>query len=394
MLKTEVSIEQYNYTLPENRIAKYPLQNREESKLLVYKKGEINDKKFFEIASELKPDTQLIFNNTRVIQARLLFTKPGGSVLIEIFCLEPLNADVQQAMATKNKIGYYCLVGKAKKWKEGALEMKLQNHTLKAEKLERNGQGFNISLSWTGDLTFAEILEEAGHTPLPPYLKRTDEAEDKTRYQTVYAKYNGSVAAPTAGLHFTPKIIEEIKAKGHNIVYTTLHVGAGTFIPVSTQNISEHKMHSEEIHASPEFIENLKNHRGSRTAVGTTSVRTLESLYWMGVKILSGFTENNLELKQWEAYELPQNVEVEKALKALLNFMAGRPFFTRTQLMIRPGYSFKMVNSIITNFHQPKSTLLLLVAAATKGQWQNIYTHALQNNYRFLSYGDSSIIHI
>jgi len=295
-------------------------------------------------------------------------------------------------MAKKNEIEYYCLVGRAKKWKSGVLEMPLQNHTLKAEKLERNGQGFNIKLSWTGDLTFAEILEEAGHTPLPPYLKRKDETEDKNRYQTVYAKNNGSVAAPTAGLHFTPAIIDELKKKGHKITYTTLHVGAGTFVPVSTQNVSDHKMHFEEIHVSPEFIKTLINHEGSRTAVGTTSVRTLESLYWLGVKITSGLTKNNLELKQWEAYKLPQDIEVNEALNALLRFIEGKPFFTRTQLMIRPGYTFKMVDTIVTNFHQPKSTLLL--AAATKGNWKNIYKHALQNNYRFLSYGDSSIIHI
>ncbi|MCT4622631.1 MAG: S-adenosylmethionine:tRNA ribosyltransferase-isomerase [Schleiferiaceae bacterium] len=390
----DININDFNYPLAEDRIAKFPLKNRKDSKLLVYKNGDVTDRKFIDITQEISPKSQIIFNNTRVVQARLLFFRPNAVQPIEIFCLEPLSSDVQIAMATKREIEFYCLVGRAKKWKEGPLSIMLKDHQLQAEKGERRGQGCVIKFSWDGDITFAEILEEAGHTPLPPYLKRADEESDKDRYQTVYAEINGSVAAPTAGLHFTPTIIEELKSLGHSIGYTTLHVGAGTFKPVSTEKVADHEMHFEEIHVSSAFIQSLINHRGSRTAVGTTSVRTLESLYWLGVKLLQDPNTNNIELNQWDAYQLPKNVEVDQALTMLLHHMNDKDLFSRTQLMIGPGYTFRMVNSIVTNFHQPKSTLLLLVAAATQGDWKTIYDYALANNYRFLSYGDSSIIHI
>ena len=391
---SDLQIDDFNYPLADEQIAKYPLANRDQSKLLNYENGEIALHSFRDITKLLKPKTQIVMNNTKVVQARLLFYKSEGTAPIEIFCLEPVGLEVQQAMAVKNEIIFYCLVGRAKKWKSGALEIALKTHQLKAEKLEKRGQGFEIKFNWTGDLTFAEILEEAGHTPLPPYLNRKDEDSDKERYQTVYAKNNGSVAAPTAGLHFTDEILKQLKNNHHDILNATLHVGAGTFKPVSSEVVSDHEMHFEEIHVSPEFISKLLAHKGSRTAVGTTSVRTLESLYWLGVKLLSQPEIDVLELNQWDAYKLPQDISVEVALSQLLEFLNGKDFFTRTQLMIGPGYSFRMVDTIVTNFHQPKSTLLLLVAAATQGKWKDLYDFALANNFRFLSYGDSSIIHL
>lgn len=391
---SDLQIEDFNYPLPEERIAKYPLENRDESKLLQYKEGVVSEHTFKDILELLKPGSQLVMNNTKVVQARLLFYKNEGTAPIEIFCLEPVNMDVQQAMAVKDSILFYCLVGRAKKWKSGELSLQLNPHQLKAEKLERRGQGFEIKFSWTGGLTFAEILEEVGRTPLPPYLNRKDEDSDKERYQTVYAKNDGSVAAPTAGLHFTDAIIQGLKANHHEILYATLHVGAGTFKPVSSEVVSEHEMHFEEIHVTAAFVSSLLKHKGSRTAVGTTSVRTLESLYWLGVKLKSSPNKDHVELTQWDAYELPQDISVNKALSELLEYMNGKDLFTRTQLMIGPGYQFKMLDTIITNFHQPKSTLLLLVAAATKGKWKPIYNYALAHNFRFLSYGDSSILHL
>jgi S-adenosylmethionine:tRNA ribosyltransferase-isomerase len=391
---SDLQINDFDYPLPNERIAKFPLENREESKLLSYRNGEIQEHHFLDIENQLKPGSQIIMNNTKVVQARLLFYKSEGTAPIEIFCLEPVGLDVQQAMAIKNEIVFYCLVGRAKKWKSGVLEIALNTNQLKAEKLEKRGQGFEIKFSWTGDLTFAEILEEAGHTPLPPYLNRKDEESDKERYQTVYAKNNGSVAAPTAGLHFTDEILDRLIKNKHEILNATLHVGAGTFKPISSEVVSDHEMHFEEIHVSPEFISSLIEHKGSRTAIGTTSVRTLESLYWLGVKLKSNPKSNNIELGQWDAYDLPQDISVEASLTHLLAYLKGKDLFTRTQLMIGPGYQFRMIDTIVTNFHQPKSTLLLLVAAATKGKWRQLYDFALANNFRFLSYGDSSIIHI
>lgn len=391
---SDLKIDDFNYPLPNQRIAKYPLANRDQSKLLSYQNGEISQHSFKAIVDLLKPNSQIVMNNTKVVQARLLFYKSEGTAPIEIFCLEPVDMEVQQAMSVKREIVFYCLVGRAKKWKSGSLEIVLNTHQLKAEKLAKHGQGFEIKFSWTGDLTFAEILEEAGHTPLPPYLNRKDEESDKERYQTVYAKNNGSVAAPTAGLHFTDEILNALKDKEHDILNATLHVGAGTFKPVSSEVVSNHEMHFEEIHVSPDFIAKLIAHKGSRTAIGTTSVRTLESLYWLGVKLMSNSKIENLELGQWEAYDLPQDISVVEALNHLHDYTKGKDLFTRTQLMIGPGYTFRMIDTIVTNFHQPKSTLLLLVAAATKGKWQDLYDFALANDFRFLSYGDSSIIHI
>jgi S-adenosylmethionine:tRNA ribosyltransferase-isomerase len=391
---SDLKIDDFDYVLPDERIAKYPLASRDQSKLLNYNNGEIAQYTFDKITDLLKPETQIVMNNTKVVQARLLFYKSEGTTPIEIFCLEPVGLEVQQAMAIKNEIVFYCLVGRAKKWKSGFLEIALNTHQLKAERLERRGQGYEIKFSWTGDLTFAEILEEAGHTPLPPYLNRKDEESDKVRYQTVYAKNNGSVAAPTAGLHFTDEILDQLIKNNHEILNATLHVGAGTFKPVSSEIVSDHEMHFEEIHISSDFISRLLAHKGSRTAVGTTSVRTLESLYWLGVKLINNSGDINLELGQWDAYDLPQDISAEESLTRLLNHMEGKDLFTKTQLMIGPGYSFRMIDTIVTNFHQPKSTLLLLVAAATKGKWNQLYDYALANNFRFLSYGDSSIIHI
>ena len=329
-----------------------------------------------------------------MVQARLLFFKDINTRPIEIFCLEPITMDIQQAMASKGQIDYLCLVGRAKKWKDGSLKIWLGKHSLVAEKIEINQNGYIIRFSWDDQITFAEILEIAGKTPLPPYLNRSSEPDDKMRYQTVYAEQSGSVAAPTAGLHFTPQILSELQARGNQLLYTTLHVGAGTFKPVSSDTIKDHNMHFEEIHITPQFVDELLNHNGPRVSIGTTSVRTLESIYWLGVKLFSDFTNGSLDLKQWEAYELPQNITITDALIALKEFMGGKPLKSKTQLMIIPGYKFRMINSLITNFHQPKSTLLLLVSAICKENWKTVYNHALKNNYRFLSYGDSSIFHI
>lgn len=392
MNRSDLQIEDYNYTLPEDRIPKFPLDQRANSKLLVYRNEKISDHQFFELPQFLRPGSQLVFNNTKVIQARILFFKEVATRPIEIFCLEPVDMDVQLAMGKTRSITYHCLVGRAKKWKEGPLAIEMGGLKLQAENLGRENDAFVIRFTWNQDITFAEVLEKAGHTPLPPYLKREDELEDKSRYQTVYAVQSGSVAAPTAGLHFTDEVIESLKSKGHDLTYATLHVGAGTFKPVQASKVEEHEMHFEEVHLTSAFVEGLLQHEGSRTAVGTTSVRTLESLYWIGAKILERLPYD--QLNQWDAYDLPQNISVKDALEAILHELNGKDLFFKTQLMIVPGYRFRMVDTIITNFHQPQSTLLLLVAAATQGNWKTLYEHALNNKYRFLSYGDSSIIHV
>ncbi len=397
-----ILIAEYTYDLPENSIAKFPLAQRETSKLLVFKDGEIAHKKFTDCVDLLPQNSLLIFNNTRVVQARLLFSKTAGAKPIEVFCLEPFLLDVQSAMAAKNEVLFTCLVGNAKRWNDGLLlahELFVHQKpiTLQAEKVGREGDAFVIKFTWNGDATFAEVLENAGKVPLPPYLKRDSELADKERYQTVYAKKNGSVAAPTAGLHFTVDVLHQLKSKGVRMAETTLHVGAGTFKPVGTADVREHDMHAEEIHITVEFLETLLNHQGPRFCVGTTSARTLESLYWLGVKCAQQKDLEHLKLEQWDAYNLPQDVPVIEALSALRDFIKSKSvadFFTQTQLIITPGYRFKMIDGLFTNFHQPGSTLILLVAAAVGDAWKKIYAEALANNYRFLSYGDSSLLFI
>lgn len=397
-MNKDLRISDYTYDLPESRIAKYPLPKRDASKLLHYVDGKIVDHVFTDVENLLAPNSMLVFNNTRVVQARLLFEKTRGARPIEIFCLEPVKGDVQQAMSTKNTLDFECMVGNAKRWTDG-LELTLQlsnNVVLKVIKRDRKSDTFIVNFRWNGDFTFAEILERAGKMPLPPYLKRESESDDKQRYQTVYARFDGSVAAPTAGLHFTDELLSILEKKGIKRLETTLHVGAGTFKPVTSVVVRQHEMHAEEIHVQRSLIKELMMHNGPIIAVGTTSTRTLESLYWIGVKILAGVhqEETHVKLDQWEAYELPQGYSTAQALGALHAHMQTHQIetlITYTSLIIAPGYHFRILDGLFTNFHQPGSTLVLLVAAALGADWQRVYAHALANDYRFLSYGDSNL---
>ena len=397
-----ISILDYTYELPEERIAKYPLPIRDESKLLVYDKGNITDSVYKDLTSHLPADALLVFNNTKVVEARLLFTKSTGGV-IELFCLEPDDKypDITTAMLQRGKVMWKCLVGGAKKWKGGALvkiiKSETKDITLSVTMLERLNDYFSIEFSWDDDtVSFAEILHKAGQIPLPPYLNRTVDEADKDTYQTIYAKHDGSVAAPTAGLHFTERLFESLATKGIGHRFVTLHVGAGTFKPVSAATMSEHEMHAEFIDVPLDFIEDLINHK-TIIPVGTTSLRTLESLYWLGVK--AGTREVNdyseLTINQWDAYNLPQYIPLKEAIESLTNWMKAHNsnrLITKTQLLIAPGYKLRVAKGLVTNFHQPQSTLLLLVAAIIGADWRNIYDYALTNNYRFLSYGDGCFL--
>ncbi|WP_029906498.1 tRNA preQ1(34) S-adenosylmethionine ribosyltransferase-isomerase QueA [Prevotella sp. 10(H)] len=398
-----IRIDEYNYDLPDNRIAKYPLAKRDESKLLVYKEGQITDSHFKELPDYIPDDSLMIFNNTKVIQARVHFQKSTGA-RIEIFCLEPhFPNDYQLNFQQTHKCSWVCLIGNLKKWKEGDLirELTINNHTIKfsAKRTQTNGDSHIVEFEWNNEnITFSEILDVAGELPIPPYLNRNTEEQDKQTYQTVYSKIEGSVAAPTAGLHFTSEVFEALKNKGIKTNEVTLHVGAGTFRPVKTEDVKDHIMHSEFISVKKEVIEQLLDHQGKIIPVGTTSVRTLESLYYIG-KIL-GEESHNTELKvfQWQPYENDKVADftAKKALKNIIGYLNKHNLNTliaETQIIIVPGYDYKIVDGIITNFHQPKSTLLLLVSAFIKGNnWKTIYKHALDYNYRFLSYGDSSLL--
>lgn len=406
-----ISIKDYTYSLPEDRIPHYPLPERDESKLLIYKDGKITKDIFRGIASHIPDKSLLIFNNTKVVEARLLFQKPTGGV-IEIFCLEPHQqyADITTAMLQKEKVWWQCLVGGAAKWKAGQiLEKKINDGSkeiiLRASFIEKKDDTFTIELSWSpATLHFAEVLHHTGAIPLPPYIKRAPDKSDKERYQTVYANSDGSVAAPTAGLHFTNLIFGNLKEKDIQADYITLHVGAGTFKPVKSETIQEHDMHAEWIDVHKTTIENiLQNVDSNIIAIGTTSLRTIESLYWLGVKKTTddsqhatADTENGGCLLQWEAYQLAdKNITVKDALQALLDWMNKNNmerFVTKTQILIAPGYEFKIVKGLITNFHQPQSTLLLLVAALIGEDWRKVYDYALQHDFRFLSYGDGSLL--
>ncbi len=401
-----LSIAGFAYTLPEERIAKYPLAERDASKLLLYNNGEISEDIYKNIASYLPENSLLVFNNTKVVEARLVFEKPTGGT-IEIFCLEPHEQypDITTAMLQQQKVLWHCLVGGASKWKPGqALEKKItqpgNDLLLSAGLIEKRSGSFIIELSWTPQqLSFAEVLHQAGAIPLPPYIKRSAEEADKNRYQTVYADIDGSVAAPTAGLHFTERIFADLKNKNIQTDFVTLHVGAGTFKPVKTATIQEHEMHAEWIDVPRTVIENILTNSDKKIiAVGTTSLRTIESLYWLGVKSheLLVVSHKPVSLLQWEAYELAKkNIPVKEALQSLLNRMdrnKSENLVAKTQLLIAPGYEFKIVKALITNFHQPQSTLLLLVAALVGEDWKKLYNYALENNFRFLSYGDGGLL--
>ncbi len=402
----KIHIKDYTYSLPEERIAKYPLAERDASKLLIWDKGKISEDIFRNITNHIPENSLFVFNNTKVVEARLLFKKLTGGV-IEIFCLEPHEqyADITTAMQQRGKVMWQCLVGGASKWKHGqVLEKKIRlaekDILLKASYTEKRTGSFIIELSWSpAALSFAEILHHTGAIPLPPYLKRAAEESDTERYQTVYANIDGSVAAPTAGLHFTENIFSRLKEKNIQTDFVTLYVGAGTFKPVKTETMQEHDMHAEWIDVSKATIENiLKNLDNNIVAVGTTSLRTIESLYWMGVKSQkSGVgSGESIRLLQWEAYELSQkNIPVKDALQFLLDWMSKNKLerlVTKTQILIAPGYQFKIVKGLVTNFHQPQSTLLLLVAALIGNNWRKAYDYALENDFRFLSYGDGCLL--
>ncbi len=395
----DISIEAYDYPLPDERIAKYPLPERDASKLLVLKNGEIQASQFRHIGDFLPDDTLLVFNETKVIRARLQFHKSTGS-RIEIFCLEP-EKDYQQAFSAPSPVQWKCLIGNAKRWKEGKLSMPLtvngEAATLYAECLSRNDQGAEIEFSWSpGNLPFASVLEAAGEIPLPPYLHRDAEPDDRDRYQTVFARYDGSVAAPTAGLHFTQPLIAALREKGMTFDEVTLHVGAGTFKPVSTDTIGEHAMHSETVIVRKSLIENLIKHFGKPIVpVGTTSTRTLESLYWLGVMLAEqGLELRPLHVEQWFPYESHTPLTASDALQNVVDYLEKHDL-TRleasTALMIAPSYKMRVITGLITNFHQPKSTLLLLVSALIGEKWKESYQFALDHGFRFLSYGDSCL---
>ena len=403
MLPQQLSISNYTYTLPEASIALYPLTNREASKLLVYKNNGIKETLFSKLADELPKKCSLFFNNTKVINARLSFFKATGS-RIEIFCLEPVGivTDYSISLQQTGSCLWQCFVGGASKWKEPKLTRELEiggeKIILSAEKKGKIKDAWLIEFSWLpAHFAFSEILETIGSIPLPPYLNREAEAEDLDNYQTIFAKEEGSVAAPTAGLHFTENLLEKLKKHGVTLNEITLHVGAGTFKPVKTELMQDHIMHAEYIDVSIKALENLLMNNNI-IAVGTTSLRTLESLYWMGVKLLIAPENDQVALWQWEVYEAPlvnSNFSLKDAITALINWLKEKNLerlFTQTQIIIAPGYQFRVADGLITNFHQPQSTLLLLVAAAVGNEWKKLYEFALANNFRFLSYGDANFI--
>jgi len=400
-----ISISGYTYPLPENKIAHYPLPQRDASKLLICQKEKITEDIYRNIDNYLPPDSLLVFNNTRVIEARLLFQKQSGGT-IEIFCLEPGDqyADTSTGMLQQGKVQWKCLIGGASNWKAGQVLQKnipVDNGIimLEAKYITKQNDCFIIELQWAPlHLSFAEVLHHAGIIPLPPYIKRAAEPTDKERYQTVYALQDGSVAAPTAGLHFTNEVFEKLKNKNIQTSFVTLHVGAGTFKPVKAATLQQHEMHAEFIDVTKETILQLIQFTDSTYAVGTTSARTLESLYWMGVKTIiePAINIDQLSLSQWEVYDQLQQhaFPVKTALQSLLTWMEKnnlQKLLSKTQILIAPGYVFKMIKGLVTNFHQPQSTLLLLIAALTNN-WKSIYTYALENDFRFLSYGDGCLI--
>ena len=396
-----IHISDYNYQLPDERIAKYPLAQRDHSKLLVYRHGVVGEDYFYNLPQYLPQGALMVFNNTRVIQARMHFRKSTGA-LIEIFLLEPsVPADYEQMFQTRERCSWLCLVGNLKKWKDGSLTRSVsvtgQTVTVTATRLGEQGTSQLVEFAWDGDVPFADIIDAMGELPIPPYLNRDTEESDKTTYQTVYSKIKGSVAAPTAGLHFTSDVLAALDANGIDREEVTLHVGAGTFRPVKSEEIEGHEMHTEYIAVRRQTLEKLLAHDCSAIAVGTTSVRTLESLYYMGLKTLRqpDITEDDLHVSQWEPYDQADSVDVVAAIRALFDWMVRHQLtvlHSSTQIIIAPGYDYKIVRMLVTNFHQPQSTLLLLVSAFVKGDWHRIYDYALGHDFRFLSYGDSSLL--
>ncbi len=397
-----IHIKDYNYELPDERIAKYPVAQRDHSKLLIYNKGEISEDMFYNISKYLPAGSLMVFNNTRVIHARIHFKKSTGA-LIEVFLLEPaIPSDYELMFQTRGACSWLCMVGNLKKWKEGQLSRKfnINGHeiVLSAARGKAQGTSHWIDFSWNDtEVTFTDILEAVGELPIPPYLNRESQESDNVTYQTVYSKVNGSVAAPTAGLHFTDNVLNAIDAHGIEREELTLHVGAGTFKPVKSEDISGHDMHTEYICVKRSTIENLIKHNASAIAVGTTSVRTLESLYYIGARLdkQPEAAESQLHITQWEPYDTHPTIQPVDALQNIVDYLDRNglnAIHCSTQIIIAPGYDYKIVKMLVTNFHQPQSTLLLLVSAFVHGDWKKIYDYALKHDFRFLSYGDSSLL--
>ena len=397
-----IDLKEYDYNLPEGKIAQYPLEKRDGSRLLLFNNGNISEDIFNNIDNHIPSGSLLVFNNTKVIRARLIFRKESGAK-IELLCLEPLSpGNYAESFSSKESVEWKCLAGNLKKWKEKTIATTLLKNNkqfkLVAEKINPEGDAWRIRFSWDADcLTFGEIIELTGHVPLPPYLNRPDEVQDIERYQTIYSEVSGSVAAPTAGLHFTKEVLKKLVIKDILSTQLTLHVGAGTFQPVKSDSILEHQMHSEHFFISSGSIEMILKNMGSVVAIGTTSVRTLESLYWIGMKLMKNPVINPEELclGQWEAYSLKNDLLVSQSLETILLWMQRNhleQLHVPTRIIIIPGYNFKIISGMVTNFHQPKSTLLLLISAWVGDNWKRIYRYALENNFRFLSYGDSSLL--
>lgn len=387
-----IYIADYNYPLPDERIAKYPLAERDHSKLLVYRDGKVSEDRFYHIGDHIAPHSLLVYNNTRVIQARLEFHKSSGA-RIEVFCLEPIAPhDYQLSLGSTTGCTWKCMVGNAKKFNVESLELRVERLgvTLRVNKGEQRGNTYEVHFSWDNEkVSFAEILDAVGELPIPPYLNRKTEESDKRTYQTVYSRIKGSVAAPTAGLHFTERVLDDIRSRGIETEELTLHVGAGTFLPVKTADANEHTMHTEIIAVQKKAIEHIISKLGHIVAVGTTSMRTLESLYFIGCH------PDQPTVGQFEPYENEFTLSVKDSLQAIVDYLEAtgqETLHAETQIMIKPGYEFRVVDQLITNFHQPQSTLLLLVSAFVKGDWKTIYDYALSHDFRFLSYGDSSIL--
>lgn len=397
-----IKIEDYNYPLPDERIAKFPISRRDQSKLLIYNKGSISQDVFYHLPNYLPSDTLLVFNNTRVIQARLHFRKMTGA-LIEVFLLEPaVPTDYEQIFQARSHCSWYCIIGNLKKWKEGDLQKIMDIHgkkiTLTVRRQEMHQTSYKVDFEWNDNsISFAEIIDAVGELPIPPYLNRNTEESDKITYQTVYSKIKGSVAAPTAGLHFTQEVLDAIDQKKIIREEITLHVGAGTFKPVKSKEIEGHMMHTEFFSVKKNTIEKLIHYHASAIAVGTTSVRTLESLYYIGCKLANNpeYSSELLHVDQWEPYDMHYQLSPIEALQQIMDYMERNHLNVLqadTQIIIAPGYDYKIVKMLITNFHQPQSTLLLLVSAFVNGDWRRIYDYALANDFRFLSYGDSSLL--
>ncbi len=396
----EIHIEDYNYGLDDSRIAKYPLPERDATKLLHYKKGTVEELRFRDLPDLLEPDTLMVFNDTKVVPARLHFQRESGAH-IEIFCLEPVApSEYNLSFAATESCSWKCVIGNAKKWKNDLLSLYnpasdplLEELSLKAELLSREGQTGVVRFVWNGFYPFSKVLEQAGTVPIPPYLNRESEELDTQRYQTVYAHIRGSVAAPTAGLHFTEEVLDRLKQKGIEMETVCLHVGAGTFFPVKSSLVSEHPMHREPFVVSRDLIARLARKNGPLLAVGTTSVRTLESLYYIGVSCLEKGAPEDVE--QWAPYTREYSYSTQEALEAIVKYLDSKglkALVAGTRIIIVPGFRFRLVDKLVTNFHQPESTLILLVSAFVNGDWRTIYDFALKNNFRFLSYGDSSLL--